>query len=375
MLRGKEQLLRLLLLYSLWVGANVFSGSLLYLYFKHAGMSNFDLLASFIFWPAAAIFLVLLLNKRMEGDHRFYMGIAIFLMALSYIALALLPPTKELLFFSTFILGLTCLLFWVPFNIMYFEQGVEQAATSSSIYFSMSPFLGLLLPVASAVVAEVFGFQILFILSALLFLIIFLELKAIKKRGYSYSAADGIKEIKGFRTLIFTEGVYGGGTTAAITIVTLLFFTKPLELGGFIAITTIFSIIASFFVSKLSDKVRKRRVYIILFGSALGLITIFTGFASNAALWFTANAGRNFFINLFNPFTTAILLDNKRDIDKVMLARELILNIGRLVGIVLVLCLYILFSNMFIPFVVLGLLILTYPFIVWLKGKKHIHVE
>ncbi len=373
MLSANDSLRRLLLLYALWSAAIVFSGSLLYLYFKNAGLSELDLIASFLFWPVAPVLLILFLNKSKKTDFRGYMATAMVLQFIAFFVLFLFEPVKELLFFNTFLVGLTCFFFWVPFNIMYFELSKEMAATMSSIYFSLASLLGLIIPVASGVIAETLGFRILFLISAILFLLLLAAVRFVEKREYKYDFIDSTKETKGFKTLIVLEGVYGGGISAATTIITLMYFETPIELGVFLSMTTLFSVIASFIISKISDKAQKRKRYIVPSALGLGIATSLAGLATSAVAWFIAISARNFFATLFYPFTTTIMVDNKRNMSKLMVGREWLLNIGRIFGISIVLFCSAVFSTIHLSLVFLGFLILIYPLVIELK-KRHISV-
>jgi len=367
-----NQLKKLLLLYSLWIAVNVFSGSLLYLYFKEAGLSDFDLVVSFLFWPVAPVLLILFLNNR-KNDFRGYMSSAIILMSFAYLVLFPFEPVKELLFLNSFIIGLTCFLFWVPLNIMYFELSKERAATMSSVYFSMSSLLGLIIPIASGVIAETLGFRILFLISAILFLLLLAAVRAVEKREYKYDLIDSTKETKGFKTLIILEGVYGGGISAATAIITLMYFETPIKLGAFLSLTTLFSVIASFVVSRISDKVQKRKRYIVPFALGLGIATSLAGLAADDVAWFIAISARNFLATLFYPFTTTIIVDNKRNMSKLMVGREWLLNVGRIFGIAIVLFCSAVLSTIHLSLLFLGFLIILYPLVIELK-RRHISV-
>ncbi len=369
----KRSLARLLLVYVSWTAANIFGSSLLYLYFKNAGLSEFELLSSFIFSFVATLGVVLILDKR-KTDFRVLMVVALAFMAIAYLLLFFLNPTKELLLLYNVLLGSTFFLFWVPLNIFYFERTRRREAQLSAVYFSMSPFLGLIIPLASALVVENLGFNMLFLLTSAAYVATMVTMFLLEKRRMFYDLKTCHDEIKGFKTLILVEGVYGGGLVAATTLIALFYFTKPLELGAFLSITTIFSVIASFIIGELSDKARKRKKYIDLFGAGMGITTGVAFLASGPFLWYAAMSIRNFFAALFFPFTTAIIIDNKKDMEKSMVSREFILNLGRIIGVGIVLLCAVAFGNIYLSLVFLGLVILGYPLILELK-KKHIAVE
>lgn len=359
----------LIAFYVLWIGAGVFAASLLYLYFIDAGVGYSDLIASFFFSALSAILVILFLSNRSKTDLRKYMSSGIFLMGVSYLLLSMLPPARELLFLYSAVLGANFFLFWVPFNILYFELSQERAAFLGSVYFSMGALLGIFLPLLSGYVAENYGFSVLFLAASLVYFVLAAMVSLLKKREYFFSLSSGLKETKGFKTLVFIEGIYGGGTMAALAVIPLFYFREPVDLGIFISVTTVFSVIASFIISSISDKVKQRKLYIRVLGLGLGLTTMFSYFAKTAATWYTAVSSRNFFATLFNPFTTAIIIDSRKNINVMMVGREFLLNCGRVFGIAIVFCSSYFISDIHFSLLVLGFIIIFYPFVVEFKRK------
>lgn len=369
----KNPLVQLLFVYFLWIATNVFSSSLIYLYFKNAGLSEFELLSSFVFAFTSTLIVTLILNRK-KINFRDLMCFAVILMAIAYTLLFFLSPSKELLVVYNLLLGATFFVFWVPFNILYFELSKGKEAQLGSIYFSMAPFLNLLLPFLSGVLVEALSFGMLFLISSILYLsLAIVTTFTIKNREIMYDLEECKKELKGFKTLILLEGIYSGGFVTAATVVSLFYFTKPLDLGAFLSVTTVFSIIASLIVSKISDKSRKRKNYITIFGFGAGIVLMIGTFADSAFVWFGVMSLRNFFSALFLPFTTAILIDNERNTEKSMVGRETVLNLGRIIGAGVVLLSWVMYSNIHFSLMIIGLSILGYPLIIELK-KKNIKV-
>ena len=370
----KNPLVRLLVVYTLWIAAAVFGTSFIYLYFKNAGVAEPDLITGFLFWYSSALLAIYILNKK-KYDLRRLMLVGILTQLLSYASLIIFSPAKELLFLYSFLVGTTSFLFWVPFNIMYFELSKGREALLGTVYFSMGPFLALILPLTGAAVIEGIGFDGLFFITCVTYAVLLLvTLYLVKRREQRYDLKECLKEAKGFKTLVFIEGIYGGGTAAVVSVISLFYFKTPTQLGVFLSLTTIFSIIASIIISRISDKTRKRQRYLNIFGVNLGVVTALAIFVGNATGWYVITSLRNLFMNLFYPFTTAIIADNKRDMLRIMVGREWILNAGRVVGIFITLFCTISLSNMPLSLGVLGAIILAYPVVIELK-KKHIGIE
>jgi MFS family permease len=301
------------------------------------------------------------------------MAVGFFMYLAAFALLALLPPTKELLFVYQFLTGTPCFFFWIPFNILYFELAKKNAATLSTVYMSMNSLLGLMLPIASGYIAQAFSFNVMFAASLFVFLLPAVAVFMLKPRGFQYNLASSLLKTKGFKTLCFIEGVSTGGAATVIAVISLVYFREPLGLGGFLAVTTLFSVIASLIVSRFSDKTRKRKTYIAVFGCLAAIATIAAAFGTNLTAWYGAVGVRNFFLTLFLPFTAVILVDSRRDMGKIMVGNEWALNAGRLVSAVTVVATYLVFSNLYLSLAVVGWLLMLYPVVIELK-RKHISV-
>ncbi len=365
----KNPLFRLLVSYLLWNAAGVLGGSLLFLYFKDSGVSPAELVFSFLFWAIAPILIISYFTGKKNLDMKNTLIAGVMVQTISYFALIFFPPSALLLYAFSFCMGLNCYLFWVPFNILYFELGKGKEASLSSLYFAINPLFGILFPVIGGVIAQFQGFGLVFFLALILYLILIpVAYLSIERRTFSYSLHSCLPDLKGFRTLIFIEGIYGGGIASSVAVISLFYFTKPSELGAFISATTLLSLVASFIISKVSDKSGKRKSFIALSGSALGLATTAAVLATTAIGWASAISLRNFVSALFYPFTTAIIMDKKLNLESTMVAREWLLNYGRVAGIIIVLFSSIVLSDIHLSLPLLGLVILFYPLII--AGKK-----
>jgi len=366
--------LRLMIVYLLWTAAGVLGGSFLYLYFKNAGVGLVELLASFLFWMIAPLIVIELLNKK-KIDLRILLILGVAAQAASYSLVALLEPSAPLLFLCSFLLGTTSFIFWVPFNTMFFELGDGRQAFFGSVYFSVNPVLSVVLPLFGALLSFLFGMPAIFLCAALFSVCLLLTASlAIKGREAGFALRKCLDELKGFKTMIFLEGIYGGGVTASIAVVSVYYFSSAPDLGMFLSVTTLFSVLASIVISKISDASRKRKMYIMVFGSALGIVTIAGSFAYGALAWSALVSARNFIAALFYPFTTAIIMDNKRHVGWSMVGREWLLNWGRVIGILIALAGAIFLPDAQKALLVFGLVMIAYPMMIELK-KRHIRVE
>lgn len=372
-LQEKDERQQWLLLYVLWLVPVAFSGIWL-IYFKNAGIADSDILLSFLAWPLSAIATILFFNFAPVVSRNLLLLAGILSAALSFFIIPLSQPSPLLLAASFFFYGLSVFLFWVPFNIKYFGFAGDSGAVSSTVYFSVGGLLSLLLAVIGGAVFEFLNPQAFFFSAALLYVFPALVVMWIKDGGYKHSIVGCIRESKGFRTLGFIEGT-STGVLAAGTILSLFYFAdRPFFLSLFLAFVTFFSIVASFVVSRLSDKMKKRKIYVLSFGVLSGVWTAAMGLAWNLVSWTGLSALRNFFSTMFFPFTTAIIVDNKRDLSKLMVGRELFLNLGRIFGIGAAVLSQVLFLDVRPSLIFLGAVALLYPLVLHLK-KTSVFVQ
>lgn len=372
-LQQKDERQLWLLLYVLWLVPAAFSGIWL-IYFKSAGIADHDILLSFLAWPLSAITTILFFNFVPAVSRNLLLLLGILSAAMSFFIIPLFPPSPLLLATSFFFYGFPVFLFWVPFNIRYFGFAGDSGAVSSAIYFSVGGLLSLLLAVIGGAVFEFLNPQAFFFSAALLHVFPALVLMRIKDEKYMHNIVGCLSESKGFRTLSFIDGT-STGVLVAGTIISLFYFAdRPFFLSLFLAFVTFFSIVASFVISRLSDKTKKRKRYVLSFGVLFGFVTAAMGLAWDLVSWVGLSALRNFFSTLFFPFTTAIIIDNKRDLSKLMVGREVFLNLGRVFGIGAAVLSQVFFLDVRPSLILLGIVVLVYPLVLHLK-KAHVFIQ
>lgn len=360
---------KLLVFHLGWQGACMLGVTLLFFYFKSAGVSSLELVASFFFWSISPIVLMLLLSGRkgLDGNRLVFYGIVV--MIAGYFSLSVFSPTAVLLFFIQSLIGLTCFIYWVPLNIAFFKLEQKHAAVVGSLYFSLPSLMNLVLPLASGVIAQTMGFQVLFSAVALAFLPVLYFHKTVNEKTVAYDLKQCLNELQGFRSLILLEGAYNGGITCAMAVIALYYFKTPVDLAVFVSVTMLFAIFASFFISYFSDRARKRKHYAQSFSLGMGIVTIFSFLAITPAAWYSAMSLRQVFSTLFYPFTTTLLVDAKRKMLESMVGRELLLNIGRAVGVAIVFVCFALLSSVHLALIPIGFFLVAYPVVLEAKKK------
>jgi hypothetical protein len=323
----------LMVVYALWLTGMFFAGSLFEVYFFNMGLSIPQIYLADAFWFVGGLVL-LPLFKRFNAKPFMLAGIAV---AFASALMLYLFPDPSAAYVYRIMLGTTHLLFWLPFNIRFFEFRRQNHATLSAVYYAVPPILYLILPAVSGTVAEEIGFPSLFVLAmvtyGLSFIIAFLTFG---DRSYRYDLCKSLRAIRGLRLILFLEGF----SVMAITAVTLptmllLYTNRPIEFGWFISLATVFSVASSFLVSKLSDKTHRRWVFILSSAGGFALASILAGLTPGIALFFLSYGVINFFARLFTPISLALAVDKARNLVETMAAREFMLNVGRLSGVLL----------------------------------------
>ncbi len=361
-----------LIIGALWGMASSLGGSQLFLYFLHAGLSMTDIIFANVIAYFSPLILMLLLNGRTIDLRRTMIAGAV-ISALAYMLFAGIPYSREFFFATIFLLGSYLFLFWVPFNGMYFPLCKGREALMSSVYFAVFAVMSVIMPLVAGWIAASYGFEVLMLCTAIIYLLAAILMASLPKVYFDYKLPSCLEELRGYKLVNFFLGLYEGINWCSAIVVALIFFHLPQELGLFLSATAMFSIIGSLAVSALSDKSRKRSLYLNVFSIMLAISNIISVFASMQFLWFISSAVRYFFTNLFYPFTTAIVVDSGRDMRKAMIGREFVLNAGRVVGTLIVLAVAAYYSIM-ASFILAGLTLILYPLTLWFK-RSEVKVE
>ncbi len=338
----KSPFSRLLLVYLLWVACWLFGGGFFEIYFLNAGMPIKDIFFSECFWFVASMFTIPLV-KRFKARDSMVLGIGVGF--LSAALLFLLPAQPATSIFFRLMVGITHISFWVPFNTMYYELRRQQGnnAVMGALYYSLSPLLSLVLPVVGGLVIAIGGYQSLFLIAMASFAVTGVAAwKLVENREYHCDLRRAMDSISGLRSIFFMEGF----TAAIIVNVTLVlmaltYFSKPLEYGIFISLSTLFSIAASILTARLSDKASRRREFLLPVVFCLGISVILLAFTHDVVSFFICLGLTNFFSTIFFPLPLALAVDNSKSILDSMMGREYFLNMGRLVGSIIACLLYV----------------------------------
>ena len=255
--------------------------------------------------------------------------------------------------------------FWVSFNYVFFRSsGSTRYARDSSIYFILGPLIGIVLPPLCAVIISDLGFRALFLLTAGLSLLPLIYLQRPDFDGVMTSSfAEADKAFSGLRLITFYDGALHFFQGNFLAIYVLLFLKTDLEVGGLLSYLALTSLLASFLVSYLSDRFRRRVsiLFPLLLVMAV-LIAVIPAIKSLSVLILVIGVYA-ILDNLSLPVRFAVPMDVVDTDIGFWRASEFYGNLGRTVLFGLAaLSLYA--GNQWLPFILFALMTFSFPFII-----------
>ena len=366
----KDGFLGLFVPYNLWNAGLGLGMALLFFYFRELGFSVVEMLEiTFLFYLVPTILLVI--PRHVETKTSLALGAIMQGIAYAFFAV-----------FGGSILGIAALaamgafcflFFWTPFNSMWFALEGKGKAGQGATAIAVPVVLGIFLPLFAGLIAEGMGYPAVYWAASLvLFACAGVAYKMVPSRRFSYPLRESLEEFKNFRTLSFLEGMAGTAAYTIMGIITVYYFTAPVEFGAFSSLAMIFAVAATLIFAKISDQKQRRREFVLIFALGLGASALFASIVQGIYWWFAALVLVNFFRIIFFPFPLAVMLDVKKDVPKAVYAREIMLNLGRSFGFLLAIVLYTAYGNLQVPLAVIGLSPIAYAGIYELVKRKEI---
>jgi len=323
----------LVTIYVLWLASMFFAGSLFEVYFFDLGLDMEGIYFADGLWFVAGLLILPFLKGFRTRPFIIAGAVVSFVSAL----LLLVYPDPNAAYIYRLLLGTTHVFFWMPFNTAYYEFRHQNNAMLGALYYSFAPLLSLFLPGISGSIASTIGYGVLFILAMLGYAAaLVMALRTVADREYRFDLPESIRAIRGLRAIMFLEGFSVMAVTSiTLPVMLLLFADTPMEFGLFMSLVTVFSLAASFLVSRISDRMQDRHIFLL--PSALGftLATVLASGARDIVVFFIAFGAINFFARLFSPISLALAVDRAESLAGTMAAREFLLNIGRLSSVLI----------------------------------------
>lgn len=325
--------------------------------------------------------------------------------------------------------GLSLVMFYIPFNTIYLELTVPgDRALKSTMQFALWAIFGATVPSLTGVVLEYYGYTPIFLISATILFFGFVlstkigNNKAVKienneavkiesdntarvEIGKATEAVGGsvikiesdkttnagngsaiktednnaikinifeaVKKFKRLCPMIFFEGVWSSITGSTIPLVTLLLIQEKISYGLFLSYLGVFGGVSSIIIGGISDRVRKRALFIQAISIPLGLSALLVAFSGSFVEWLIFTALVSMLTFMLLPFTYTLVGDiSTNNIGEGIVARELFLNFGRVLGGSVMLMGFLLYNDVKATLIVAGVVLLAYPLVVLFAKVK-----
>ena len=337
----------------------------LYLVVRGFGLDQLMLAMTLAFaLPVLAIGVMRSARAKISFSIAFVAKIVAYLVALLWLS----PGTMKFIYISN---ALVLVFFWIPYNLEFFSFTTDRnKAYSDSVAIAIYPLVGLAIPTLAGYVWHSRGFtsNMSISLSILGGAIVYMWLnKAIKFRRFDYRIMDSIRSLERYRTLFFLQGFWEAASFIGVPLLTLIFVRTELKLGLFLSYLGALSVVSTIMLARLSDRRARRTAFLYPAVIVTGAVTTSLYFAGTFFWWILAVGVLNFAGVLTTPFLIAVALDSEVSGINMWAGREMLLNLGRSVGGLVIFVAYRYAGNPRVSFVVLGIGLLMYALVLHMK--------
>lgn len=343
-----------------------FAFSFVFLFFKEKGYSLWWLILIYIIYSGIGV-------TAIPFVRRFYVRKYLLLSFIMYglAAMLLWFYSAYSIFLYALLMGLLLIFFWLPLNYLFFKNSSNGTNAVDSSFFMAAPaVLAIAMPPLGALVINTLGYDWLFGLAAVLFLIPFFFIgKWLPEEKLEAERWKEIPAFKGLRTITFCEGALHFFAGVIIPAYALLFLKTPSEVGWFLSYLGAFSFIVAIVLSRRSDQTQKRKAYIFLLFFLLTISIVGLAAVRTAFSWLVAIGIFTVINAVSSPLRLAVSMDVKKIDIYFWKAREIFLNIGRLATLSFSAVMF--YYQLYWPvFVLFGLITAIYPFLIQYKLKE-----
>jgi MFS family permease len=177
---------------------------------------------------------------------------------------------------------------------------------------------------------------------------------------FEYGFREVIRRARGLRFLKFVQGVWESGNMV-IPLYGLTFLHSEMEFGAYLSYLGLVGVVGALIVTRLSDRQARRLKYFVPFVLALAVFTMSLATARTLGRWTVLSGLVGVASTMTYPFLFAVVLDRIKDKAGAMIAREFVLNAGRVVGYLVILVITAVSGSMVWGFLFTGLSLLVYP--------------
>ena len=266
--------------------------------------------------------------------------------------------------------ALSIIFFWIPLNYFIFKEGKGNSnASDSSFYVVLPGVISIIIPPISSLVITNFGYQALFLITAMIYLLAMLIFwNLVREEVIDVKTSESIRSFKGFKSISLIEGSLHFFVGTIIPVYSLMFFKTARSFSYFLSYLGLIAFIIALFIAKRSDKTRRRKRYLYILLAAMAASIFLLPFAKTSFAWIITIIPLTLFYTVSYPIRLAILLDKKKPDLGFWKAREIFLNFGRLITLSISALLF--YYQMFWAVLLMyGILLIPYIFLVEYKLK------
>ncbi|MCI5108247.1 MAG: hypothetical protein MRY49_00170 [Candidatus Pacebacteria bacterium] len=328
--------LKLLLFFTSFVWFTKFSGVILPLHLIKSGLSFVDFSIGASLSVLAQIITVLLISRtKLKNIHLWILSALLYLTVFTiYVTF----PSTIIYFIGALLSGVASVIFYGPYNVSHFELTPRnKTGSGAALFFNLLTGVGIIAPIAAGTVAS-FSIFILLLISFILAFIAVSFMFFQEKIDINFSVKESFKEISKVKWIIYLRGIHEALGTF-ITLVTITLIYEFFDLGVYGTVLAVLGILISFAVGKYSDRLSTKKhllAPLAIINGVLTLLFIFDVFRVNIILWGLLNLVWGKIDGLFDQTALAFVMDETKDRLKTTFGREIVLNIGRLTGTLVV---------------------------------------
>ena len=289
---------------------------------------------------------------------------------MNFIIIGLLILANKVYFLwpIVFLRGLFVIYYWIPFNLLYFQlASTTKRATHSAWTVIVGPVIGSFVPILAGLVISNYSYKLLFVFGAVLNILMLLVINRIKEEKFNFDLKQSLASLKKIRAILFVEGMMHTVMFNLIPLMSLYFISKATSWGAFFSYLGLVGAVTVITFALISDKYKIRKGFLLPLSILLAISLMSLSFATDLWLWGLFVGVFCIIFNLFSPFSMTLVLDANKNNLQGWAGREIILNSGRFI-IMLLAILCIVLNQAWLIFFITGLIFLSYPILV-LKKK------
>ncbi|MFA6427434.1 MAG: hypothetical protein WCW16_03245 [Candidatus Magasanikbacteria bacterium] len=348
------------------ISSTISSGfaSILYLSFSRQHATLFILLSAELV-SCSSILTYLIIRRSSYIRRDIMMGF--FLIAIAMLVLLVFPFSLPLMYIYYALSGVGAICFFVAYNILFFSDAQQHRhLRDMTFYWSIFVIIGAVAPILAAYLLHTTNLSV-YLLSACAILLGGAWLASCVSRDrYIYTKSELFHHLKGLRTITAIDGALHKVVYIVISLWGLKYITTEMDYGKFLSVVGVVAILVGFRMATVSDKLQKRAIFIWPLSIAAGITTILFFFVDSFVGFLVLALILKAFTVLVEPIRSNIIQDKREKAPINWISREIFLNLGRtsLIAVIVGILYFHVDRGIFI---VLGLLHISFPFMVHFK--------